>query len=384
MGGFEAATHVNDKGRRLDIIAATQHDRQIDHDYQLMRSVGITTVRDAVRWHLIERDGRFDFSSLAPMVAAAERHDIQVMWTLCHYGWPDDLDVFSDEFPPRFARFATEVARFIQSHSRRLPFYTPINELSFVSWAAGEVGWFQPFGRRRGGELKRQLIRAVIAGCDAIWQVDRRARIVHVDPVIHVVPPHEKPELTVQAAEQNESQYEAWDLLAGIREPALGGHPRYLDIMGANFYHSNQWEYPDVRLRWEDTPRDARWKPFHRMLTDIYDRYRRPLFIGETSHIGVGRADWLREIAAELWNAHDAGVPLEGICLFPIIDRMDWNDANHWHNSGLWDLELSDDGLLQRVLNKEYADELRHSQALLSRCGWGEIPPAGYTAELSA
>jgi hypothetical protein len=144
--------------------------------------------------------------------------------------------------------------------------------------------------------------------------------------------------------------------------------------MGTNYYHSNQWEYPDVRLRWEDTPRDARWKPLYLMLADIYDRYRRPLFIGETSHFGVGRADWIREIAAELWNAHGAGIPLEGVCLFPIIDRMDWSDPNHWHNSGLWDLKRREDGTLQRVLNEEYAEELRRSQALLARCGWGEAP----------
>jgi len=353
------------------MIAATQHDRQVDHDYELLRSVGITTVRDAVRWHLIERNGVFDFSSLAPMVAAAERHGMQVMWSLCHYGWPDDLDVFSPVFPERFARFAAETARFIQSCSRRVPFYTPVNELSFVSWAAAEVGWFHPFAHGRGVELKRQLVTATIAGCDAIWKVDRRARIVHVDPVIHVVPPHDRPELAAMADQQNASQYEAWDMLAGVRDAELGGHPRYLDIMGANFYHSNQWEFPNTRLRWEDTPRDARWKPFHRMLCEIYDRYRRPLFIGETSHIGTGRAEWLREIAAELWNAYDAGVPLEGICLFPIIDRMDWNDASHWHNSGLWDLDKGADGILTRVLHEEYAEELRHSQRLLARCGWG-------------
>jgi hypothetical protein len=373
IGGFEAATHVNGSGRRLDLMAATEHDVQVDRDYELLKSVGIRTVRDAVRWHLIERNGTFDFSSLAPMVVAAERHGMQVMWTLLHYGVPDDVDVFSPEFPGRFARFSTEVARFIQSHSKRLPFYTPVNEISFFAWAAGEVGWFPPFGTKRGGEVKRQLVRAALAGSDAVWKVDRRARIVHVDPVIHVVPPVMQPELTAAAAEQRESQFESWDMLAGIKAPELGGHPRYLDIMGVNFYHSNQWEYPNVRLRWEDTPRDPRWLPLHRILAEVYDRYRRPLFIGETSHVGVGRAEWLREIAAELWSAHDSGVPLEGVCLVPIIDRMDWNDENHWHNSGLWDL-VRRNGQLERVLNHEYAAELRHSQALLARCGWGNMP----------
>lgn len=102
------------------------------------------------------------------MVVAAERHGMQVMWTLLHYGMPDDVDMFSPEFPERFARFSAEVAKFMQSHSRRLPFYTPVNEISFFSWAAGEVGWFRPFGRGRGGQVKRQLIKAVIASCEAI------------------------------------------------------------------------------------------------------------------------------------------------------------------------------------------------------------------------
>ena len=127
---------------------------QVDHDYALLKSMGIRTVRDAVRWHLIERDGRFDFSSLAPMVVAAERHGMQVMWTLLHYGVPDDVDFFSPEFPARFARFSAEVARFVQSHSKRLPFYTPINEISFFSWAAGEVGWFWPFAKGPGRRVE--------------------------------------------------------------------------------------------------------------------------------------------------------------------------------------------------------------------------------------
>ena len=183
-----------------------------------------------------------------------------------------------------------------------------------------------------------------------------------------------RPDLTEAAANQRESQFESWDMLAGVTAPELGGHPRYLDIMGVNFYHSNQWEYPNARLRWEDTPRDPRWQPLHRILAEVYDRYRRPLFIGETSHIGIGRAQWLREIAAELWSANDSGIPIEGVCLFPIIDRMDWNDEQHWHNSGLWDL-VKKNGRLERILHSEYAQELRHSQALLSRCGWGEPPP---------
>ncbi len=163
-------------------------------------------------------------------------------------------------------------------------------------------------------------------------------------------------------------------MLAGIIAPSWVAIPRYLDIMGVNFYHSNQWEYPDDRLRWEDTPRDPRWRPFHRMLAEVYDRYRRPLFIGETSHVGVGRAQWLREIAAELWSANDAGMPLEGVCLFPIIDRMDWNDENHWHNSGLWDLVKRRTASSNAYSISNMRRSFGTARRCWRRCGWGEPP----------
>ena len=53
-----------------------------------------------------------------------------------------------------------------------------------------------------------------------------------------------------------------------------------------------------------------------------------------------------------------------------MIDRMDWMDEHHWHNSGLWDLSARADGVLERVLDQEYAAELRHSQAFLADCGY--------------
>jgi hypothetical protein len=80
-------------------------------------------------------------------------------------------------------------------------------------------------------------------------------------------------------------------MLAGGLDPALGGHPRYLDIIGVNFYHANQWEHPDQRLRWEDIPRDRRWIPLRYLLAEVYDRYDRPLFISETSHFGARPLD---------------------------------------------------------------------------------------------
>ena len=60
------------------------------------------------------------------------------------------------------------------------------------------------------------------------------------------------------------------------------------------------------------------------------------------------------------------GVPVEGVCLYPVIDRPDWEDANHWHNSGLFDLVREPDGTLRRVLNEEYAGALGEAQATVA------------------
>jgi hypothetical protein len=250
-----------------------------------------------------------------------------------------------------------------------VPFYTPINEISFLAWAAGDVGYIHPCERGRGLELKRQLVRAAIAGCEAIWAVDPRARIIHIDPVIHVVAPRDRPDLAVAATQQRAGQFQAWDMLGGKSAAELGGHPRYLDIMGLNYYHANQWEHPDIRMRWEDDPRDERWVPLHRLLAEVYERYRRPLFLAETSHFGAGRGRWIAEVASEICAARAAAIPIEGICIYPILDRPDWDDLGHWHNSGLWDLLPDAQGVLRRVINVPYADALRRAQDLLAEHG---------------
>jgi beta-glucosidase/6-phospho-beta-glucosidase/beta-galactosidase len=367
MGGFEGACHVNRSNTRLDLIAATQHDVLAASDYRLMNGAGLGTVRDGVRWPLVDRGCSYDFSSFLPMLRAAVEEDVQVIWTLCHYGWPDDLDVFSPAWVDRFARYCGAVARIVADNTDEVPFYSPINEISFLCWAAGDAGGFiHPHARGRGNELKRQLVRAAIAGIDAIWQVDPRARIVHVDPVIKVFPRRDQPELAEEARRYDESQFEAWDMLVGARELNLGGAAKYLDIMGLNFYHSNQWEHGGGRLRWEDEPRDDRWVPLHQLIEGLYRRYQRPICIGETSHFGSGRARWIREIGDEIAAAIRNGIPIEGVCLYPVIDRPDWEDANHWHNSGLFDFTRDPDGTLRRVLNAEYAGALREAQATVA------------------
>jgi hypothetical protein len=365
IGGFECSCQINSAGRRIDMTAELNHDALAAEDYRRIRELGIATARDGIRWHLVDRGGAFDWSSWIPMLKAARDEGVQVIWDLCHYGWPDDLDIFSPEFPRRLARFAGEAARIHREHTDETPFFAPVNEINFFTWAATRELIF-PYARGRDWELKRQLVRAAIAAIDAVRAVDPGARFVFPEPLIHNVPPRWRPWITEPARRQQDSQFEAFDMIAGRVEPELGGAERYLDIVGFNFYAANQWEVPGGRkLHWDAGSDDPRWVPLHTLLAEAYARYQRPFLIAETSHYGSGRADWLREIASEAALTLGEGTPLEGICLYPILDRFDWEDSAHWHNSGLWDMVLDGAGQYRRVLNQEYANALQEAQRTL-------------------
>ncbi|HVV47933.1 MAG TPA: hypothetical protein VHC72_22125 [Bryobacteraceae bacterium] len=361
MGGFECSSHINSKGRRLDMTAAVQHDQFCQDDYRRLREAGMLTARDGLRWHLIDSGGAYDWSSWIPMLDAARDQGIQVIWDLFHYGWPDRLDIFSPEFVERFARFCREAARLHREHSDAVPFYSPVNEISFFAWAAARRLIF-PYARDRDGELKAQMVRAAIAGIQNIRLVDARARFVMPEPLIHTVPPLDEPLNIRPALIQRESQFEAWDMIAGRAAPELGGSETCLDIVGVNFYAANEWEVPGGRkLHWDAGSNDPRWRPLHLLLAEVQQRYERPLFIAETSHYGIGRAPWLYEVASEVFRAIERGTQVEGVCLYPILDRSDWENSRHWHNCGLWDLKRKR-GRYERILNQEYAQALREVQ----------------------
>src|SRR6185369_17558309 len=159
MGGFECSTHRNYKGRRIDVIAATEHDRFAKEDYRRLLEIGIRTARDGLRWHLIEKKAfEYDWSSATVQLNAAQETGIQIIWDLFHYGYPDDLDLFSEEFIGRFIAFAKSFVTLLVEKSENKPLLCLVNEISFYAWAAGEVGMFYPFEKNRGDELKRQLV----------------------------------------------------------------------------------------------------------------------------------------------------------------------------------------------------------------------------------
>jgi hypothetical protein len=118
------------------------------------------------------------------------------------------------------------------------------------------------------------------------------------------------------------AQFQAFDLVSGRLWPQLGGEAKLLDIVGLNYYHDNQWVFGGLPI----SAGHPQFKPFRHFLTEAYARYGRPVLVAETGTEGAGRAAWFRAIAAEIDAARASGVPVEGICLYPIIDHIGWDD----------------------------------------------------------
>jgi hypothetical protein len=191
-----------------------------------------------------------------------------------------------------------------------------------------------------------------------------RARFVHPDPVLCVHADPDRPQDREPAHRYTLSMFEGWDMISGRLCPEIGGHPKYLDIIGVNYYPHNQWVYRDAPFNpaYAIPRTHPLYRPFRDILADVYERYRRPLFVAETGSDGDDRPNWLGYIGEEVRGALAAGVSVGGICLYPIVNFPWWDDGCHLNNA-LWDYP-DENG--ERPLYQPLADELGRQQALFA------------------
>ena len=338
QAGFECSTHRYGN-RRLDLLAQTSHDQFALPDFKRLAALGIRTVRTGARWHRIEeRAGHFSFESLEPILRAADESGVELIVDLLHFGWPDFLDIFDAAFPAAFGLYVHALTKFLRPWAKLIAGYAPVNEMSFLSWVAGDVANIYPHRSGEGRRLKVALARAAIRASEILLNEVPGVRLVWPEPAIHIIGNPQLAGDDVEAERYRLAQFEAWDMISGRLAPELGGRPEYLDLVGMNFYDRNQWVHNAETLG----RCDPRYRPFRHMIGEVWQRYGRPVFVSETGAEGDQRAEWLSYVCTEVNEARRTGIPVEGICLYPILNHPGWEDDRHCHN-GLFDY-ADDDG----------------------------------------
>jgi hypothetical protein len=155
--------------------------------------------------------------------------------------------------------------------------------------------------------------------------------------------------------------FEAWDMLSGRVMPDLGGTRRHLDIIGINYYWTNQWVLgrDECPLPDEHPSRT----PLRELIKRVYARYGGDLLITETAHVDDMRARWMNYIEDEVEALLREGISLWGVCLYPILGMPEWHDQSRWTQMGLWDLAEGSSGLERRVC-EPMLEALRKAQRI--------------------
>ena len=355
MAGYECADQVNAFGNRVDFLKITGHLSRIEDDYKDLNLLNIKTVREGIRWSVVEKTPyQYDFSAVEAVIVAGKKNNIQQLWDICHFGFPDDLTPLH----PMFARrFAAVCGAFVQFYRQIDPdgvlIITPINEVSFLSWLGGDVRGTSPFCVGQGWEVKYRLMKAYIEGIEAMKVVDSRVRIMTTEPLVNITHgEYANQEQIERALAMHQDQFQVTDILSGRMCPELRGKPEYLDILGYNFYYNNQWilethEYLD----WKKESNDHRFVPLYKLLRSAFQRYQRPFVITETSHPRQHRPLWVEMLVEQCALILKDELPLWGVCWYPIIDRPDWDNLADWHQSGIWDENITPSHLPVRNLH---------------------------------
>jgi beta-glucosidase/6-phospho-beta-glucosidase/beta-galactosidase len=359
MGGFECADHINRSGARINLLKETLHHTKVLEDYKALHKLGINVVREGVCWSAVEiAPFEYDFNALKGFIDAAKALDIQIIWDLCHFGYPDGLYPTHPHFPDRFVSFCERFTIFYYEYCSVEPWIVPINEISFLSWHSGDMRGTVPFAVNSGWDIKYHLCKAAILGIKAIRAILNNTVILAVEPLVKVHP--EDIDSDVMEVERiNNFQFQAMDIILGRECPELGGEESLIDMLGFNYYYNNQWTQNNEVLPWPNL--DTAMTPLSELLLTVQRRYNFPLLLTETGHFGLLRALWLNEVISECIKAIEMGVDLRGVCIYPVIDRPDWDDLTSYSNCGFWDLDSQGN----RVACVPYIQELLIGQKIL-------------------
>ncbi len=365
MAGYECCDMINRYGDRVDLLRLTGHLERLEEDYRLLDYFDMKSIREGIRWSTVETSpGVYDWQAVSFIIRTAVTGGKQILFDLCHFGFPSDLTPFHPHLTSRFVALCRSFVALYRSIQPEGPLIvTPINEVNFLAWLGGEIASTSPYCTGKGWEVKYHLMRAYIEGVKAMKEMDPGVMILTVEPLVNIAADDMDADTLSMVQLMSSYQFQTIEMLMGLICPELGGRPEYLDIIGLDYYYNSQWSYPLNRiLHWKLPHTEPGYRTLSEQVRDIYEKYQRPIVLTETSHPLEDRPLWIRNVTAECIKVLTANIPLWGICIYPVIDRPDWDQTDTWHRSGIWDIDETSD-TLDRILYEPYAIAIKECQA---------------------
>jgi hypothetical protein len=325
---------------RVDELASSGHLERQDDDLAAVAGLGVRWWRYGMPWRLVETGpGSYDWALWDRALAACERHGLEPIVDLCHFGLPDHYAGFCD--PMWVDGFARYVDAFLDRYAGPR-FFTPVNEPAITAACSARWGIWND-RRASPADHVTALAHAVLADVEAIariaadrngWWIGAEGFGCHLAATADDEP---------AAAEARALEQLVWDLRFGV-DPDVSvarlldhvadevldriatrtvGHERV--VAGHDMYpvsvsvHGTRPEPLTIEERVAAYDVEARrW----------HARYGRAFWVAETSNLGLTVEDgprWLDALLGVLDSMRADGLPVRGVCWYSRGDQYDWH-----------------------------------------------------------
>ncbi len=336
---------------RVDQLGGSGHLERMDADCRDVAAAGATVLRYGMPWARTEvSPGVYDWSLWDRALAAAEAAGVEVVVDLCHFGLPEHLcgpgsahRGFTD--PAWVDAFLRYVEAFLARY-REPRWFTPVNEPTTTAFCSASWGAWND-GVSGAEDYGRALVLCELADAlaAAAIRADRPAAFPGAEAL--QIPAAVHPDRADEADQQISRWFAALDLRVGhdldpAAEDLLAGVPdAWLErlapvadptgiVAGHDLYPVSVHPYgavgsDPVELTIED--RVGAWESLARRCAE---RYGLPIWVAETSNLGLDPADgpaWLAALAAACGRLRGDGVDVRGICWYSRGDQRDWDTA---------------------------------------------------------
>ncbi len=361
---------------RVDQLAASGHLERQDADLADVAGLGVRWWRYGMPWRAVEQEpGTYDWTLWDRAFAACERHGLEPIVDLCHFGLPDHLPGFCD--PSWIDAFARYVDAFLDRYPEPR-FFTPVNEPSITAQCSARWGIWNDRRASRADHLLA-LAHVVLANVEAIARVDadRAGWWIGAEGFgCHLAAtPDDEP----TAQEARELDDLVWDLHFGVEpgesvadladhvpnqvleriDAATVGHDRV--VAGHDMYPVSVHLHGD---RDEPLTIDERLDAYDAAARRWHVRYGRDFWVAETSNLGLAVEEgprWLDGLVGVLDGLRADGLPARGICWYSRGDQVDWHTMLARPVGETTEVGLFDQDRRPRPVARAYADLARRS-----------------------